>query len=112
MGMGKGEEEKTKTEGAGKRSLGRGGKREKRTRKEVRKADMEEGKDIHARLVETKRASTRAEARSMGKKGGVTVNDVKVTDVYKTFTADDLDEDRALIIRKGKKVYHKVKCED
>ena len=45
-------------------------------------------------------------------RGGVTVNDVKVTDVYKTFTADDLDEDGALIIRKGKKVYHKVKCED
>ena len=78
----------------------------------VPKADMEAGKDILSLLVETKLAPTRSEARRLVQQGGVTVNDVKVTDVYKTFTADDLDEDGALIIRKGKKVYHKVKCED
>ena len=107
-----GEDEAKKAEGAAKALFVSGGKTDDMPTTVVPKADMEAGKDILSLLVETKLAPTRSEARRLVQQGGVTVNDVKVTDVYKTFTADDLDEDGALIIRKGKKVYHKVKCED
>ena len=40
-----------------------------------------------------------------------TVNDVKVTDVYQKFTTSDMDADGALVLRKGKKAYHKVKAD-
>ena len=107
-----GEDEAKKAEGAAKALFVSGGKTDDMPTTVVPKADMEAGKDILSLLVETKLAPTRSEARRLVQQGGVTVNDAKVTDVYKTFTADDLDEDGALIIRKGKKVYHKVKCED
>lgn len=64
-----------------------------------------------ALLVETKLAPTRSEARRLVQQGGVTVNDEKVTDIYRSFTCEDMDADGALVIRKGKKVYHKVKAE-
>ena len=38
-------------------------------------------------------------------------DDVKVTDVYQKFTTSDMDADGALVLRKGKKVYHKVKAD-
>ena len=61
--------------------------------------------------METKLAPTRSEARRLVQQGGVTVNDVKVTDVYQKFTTGDMDADGALVLRKGKKVYHKVKAD-
>ena len=38
-------------------------------------------------------------------------DDVKVTDVYQKFTTGDMDADGALVLRKGKKAYHKVKAD-
>ena len=75
------------------------------------KADLDEGMDILTLLVETKLAPTRSEARRLVQQGGVTVNDVKVTDVYQKFTTSDMDADGALVLRKGKKAYHKVKAD-
>ena len=68
-------------------------------------------KIILSLLVETKLAPTRSEARRLVQQGGVTVNEEKVTDVYQSFTAADLDGEGTLIIRKGKKGYHKIKAE-
>ena len=59
-------------------------------------------------LVACGLAPSKGEARRLVQQGGVTVNDEKVTDVYKSFTTAELDGDGALIIRKGKKVYHKI----
>ena len=105
-----GEDEAKKAEGAAKALFVSGGKTDDMPTTVIAKADMEAGKDILSLLVETKLAPTRSEARRLVQQGGVSVNDKKVTDVYKTFTVSDMDEDEALIIRKGKKVYHKVKC--
>ena len=44
-------------------------------------------------------------------RGGVSVNDVKVTDFAKVFTSADFDEDGVLLIKKGKKGYHQVKAD-
>ena len=105
-----GEDEAKKAEGAAKALFVSGGKTDDMPTTVIAKADMEAGKDILSLLVETKLAPTRSEARRLVQQGGVSVNDEKVTDVYKTFTVSDMDEDEALIIRKGKKEYHKVKC--
>ena len=109
--LGHGEDEAKKAEGAAKALFVSGGKTDDMPTTVIAKADMEAGKDILSLLVETKLAPTRSEARRLVQQGGVSVNDEKVTDVYKTFTVSDMDEDEALIIRKGKKVYHKVKCD-
>ena len=110
-GLVHGEDEAKKAQSAAKALFVSGGKTDDMPTTVVAKADMEAGKDILSLLVETKLAPTRSEARRLVQQGGVSVNDEKVTDVYKTFTAEDLDEDGAMIIRKGKKVYHKVKAE-
>ena len=106
-----GTDEAKKAEGAAKALFVNGGKTDDMPTTVVAKADMEAGKDILSLLVETKLAPTRSEARRLVQQGGVSVNDEKVTDVYKTFTMTDMDEEDSMIIRKGKKVYHKVKAE-
>ena len=54
-------------------------------------------------LVKTKLCPSISEARRLVQQGGVTVNDEKITDPKMQFT---LDGD--LIVKKGKKVFHKV----
>ncbi len=62
-------------------------------------------------LVDTKLAPTRSEARRVIQQGGVTVNDIKVTEFDKKFTLEDLDSEGALLIKKGKKGYHQIKVD-
>lgn len=106
-----GEEEAEKAQSAAKALFANGGKSNDMPTTVVAKAELEEGKDILSVLVETKLAPTRSEARRLVQQGGVSVNDVKVTDIYQKLTASDLDSDGALILKKGKKVYHKVQAE-
>ena len=73
--------------------------------------ELEAGKDILTLLVDSKLAPTRSEARRLVQQGGVTVNDVKATDVYQSFTTADFNEDGALILKKGKKGFHKIKLQ-
>ena len=49
--------------------------------------------------------------RRLVTQGGVSVNDVKVTDFAKVFTSADFDEDGVLLIKKGKKGYHQIKAD-
>ena len=49
---------------------------------------------------------SKGEGRRLVQQGGVSVNDSKVTDPNLRFTADEIKAE--LIIKKGKKVYHKV----
>ncbi|MDR0852467.1 MAG: tyrosine--tRNA ligase, partial [Clostridiales Family XIII bacterium] len=41
--------------------------------------------------------------------GGLTINDVKITDPKQVLTEQDFDADGTILIRKGKKTYHRVK---
>ena len=52
-------------------------------------------------------APSKKEARRLVEQGGVTVNDQKVSDVNAAYTAGQLSGD-GLMIRKGKKVFHKA----
>ena len=58
-------------------------------------------------MVKCKLAPSKKEARRLVEQGGVTVNDEKVTDVNTAYTAEQLSGD-GLMVRKGKKVFHKV----
>ena len=58
-------------------------------------------------MVTCKLAPSKKEARRLVEQGGVTVNDQKVSDVNQRYTADDLSGD-GLMIRKGKKVFHRA----
>ena len=58
-------------------------------------------------LVKAGLAASNGEARRLVQQGGVSVNDVKVTDPSTALAEGDFAEGHA-IIKKGKKVYHKI----
>ena len=58
-------------------------------------------------MVKCKLAPSKKEARRLVEQGGVAVNDEKVSDPNTAYTADQLAGD-GLMIRKGKKVFHKA----
>lgn len=58
-------------------------------------------------MVKSGLAASNGEARRLVQQGGVSVNDAKVTDPAAVMTVADFGDD-GLIIKKGKKVYHKV----
>ncbi len=70
-------------------------------------ADFGDGMGLLDMMVVTGLAASKGEARRLVQQGGVSVNDAKVTDPAAMVTAADFGDD-GLIIKKGKKVYHKV----
>ncbi len=70
-----------------------------------------EGIDLITLMCDAKLATSRSDARRNIEQGGVTVNDEKVTDFAKAFTANDFDADGALLVRKGKKAFHRFMAE-
>ncbi len=104
-----GEEEAKKALEAAKAVFANGGKSEDMPTTEYSKEEFDGGRDIITLLVDTKLCATRSEARRMIEQGGISVNDTKVTDIKQVFTSDDFDSDGELIIKKGKKGFHKVK---
>ena len=58
-------------------------------------------------LLASKLAPSKGEARRLIQQGGVTINDIKVTDFAQSYTFDEI-KNNPLIIKKGKKSFHKV----
>lgn len=107
-----GEDEAVKAQNAARAMFVQGSKSADIPTTVMPKADLDAGKDLITLLVDTKLAPTRSEARRLIQQGGISVNEVKVTDFSRVFTSEDLDEDGTLLIKKGKKGYHQVKTED
>ena len=103
-----GEEEAAKAQEAARAVFASGGKSENMPTSEI-DAEEFESKDILALLVDTNLAKNRSEARRLVIQGGVSANDVKITEIDKKFTADDLDDENALVLKKGKKGFHQIK---
>ena len=61
-------------------------------------------------LVQTGLTSSKGEARRLVQQNGLSVNDAKYTDINGVVTAD-MVTDKGIIIKKGKKVYHRVVTE-
>jgi len=62
--------------------------------------------DIAAILVKCNLASSKGEAKRLIAQGGICVNDVKVDNPFAAYSKESFSSE--FIIRKGKKVYHKV----
>ena len=72
--------------------------------------DFTDGKiDILEVLVKTGITKSRGEGRRLVQQGGVSADDAKVTDIGLSFTADQLKAE-PVIIKKGKKIFHKVQA--
>ena len=59
-------------------------------------------------MMKCKLAPSKKEARRLVEQGGVEVDGEKVTDVAASYTADQMAGD-GLMLKKGKKVFHRVK---
>ena len=102
-----GEEEAKKAEASAKALFGGAGDSENMPSTELTEADLTDGSiELMNLLVKTGLCTTKSDARRNIQQGGVTVNDEKVTDIGKTYNSDDLS--KGIIIRRGKKNYHKV----
>ncbi len=72
--------------------------------------DFTDGRiDILAILTKTGIAKSRSEARKLCEQNGVSVNDAKVTDTYTSYSKDELASS-PIIVKKGKKIFHKVEA--
>ncbi len=68
--------------------------------------DSADGKDILSLLVKTGLCTSRGDARRNVQQGGVTANDVKITDPDRTFSEEELKA--GVLLRRGKKNYFNV----
>ena len=69
--------------------------------------DFADGKiSLSNLLVKTELCPSNSEAKRLIKQGGVSVNDAKVTDFAAAYDKDFFKDE--VIIKKGKKDYHKV----
>lgn len=57
-------------------------------------------------LVKSGLCASKSDARRNIQQGGVTVDDEKVTDISKTYSADELKN--GIVVRRGKKNFNKV----
>ena len=102
-----GEEEAKKAEASAKALFSGASSSENMPSTELSEADLNDGAvDIMTLLVKTGLCSTRSDARRNIQQGGVTVNDEKVTDIAKTYSADELHS--GLVLKRGKKNFNKV----
>ncbi|MDF2541650.1 MAG: tyrS [Herbinix sp.] len=106
-----GEEEANKAQEAARALFGGGMKSEDIPTTTYSASKFAEGVDLITLLCDAKMAASRSDARRTIVQGGVTVNDIKVTEFDKVFTANDFDADGALLVRKGKKAYHRFMAE-
>ena len=99
-----GEEEAQKAQEAARSLFGGEGNTENMPSTELTLQDSLGVLDI---LVKTKLAPSKGEGRRLIEQGGITVQDKKISDPTTQLTKEDFPEG-FIIIKKGKKVYHKV----
>jgi len=75
---------------------------------EVASGELSNGINIIDLLLKTKLIPSKGEGRRLIEQGGISVNDVRVEGFDRLVTMDDFNNGE-LIIKKGKKTYHRVK---
>ncbi len=104
-----GEEEAKKAEESAKALFGAGGDSANMPTSVLADADFENGSiNVLSMLVTTGLCPSRGEARRLVQQGGVTVDDVKVASIDESLARERF-EGEGVIVRKGKKVFHRVK---
>ncbi len=105
-----GEEEAKKAEESAKALFGAGGSSANMPTSVLTDADFENGNiNVLSMLVATGLCPSRGEARRLVQQGGVMVDDVKVASIDESLARERF-EGEGIIVRKGKKVYHRVKA--
>ena len=105
-----GEEEAKKAEESAKALFGAGGDSANMPTSVLTDADFENGGiNVLSMLVTTGLCPSRGEARRLVQQGGVTVDDVKVASIDESLARERF-EGEGIIVRKGKKVFHRVKA--
>ena len=105
-----GEEEAKKAEESAKALFGAGGSSANMPTSVLTDADFENGSiNVLSMLVTTGLCPSRGEARRLVQQGGVTVDDVKVASIDESLARERF-EGEGIIVRKGKKVFHRVKA--
>ena len=102
-----GEEEATKAQNTARTVFAGGGKDANMPSTDLTKEELGEGIQILDLLVKCELISSKGEGRRLIKQNGISVNDAKVTDIFLEIKEDDFT-DNELVIKKGKKVHHKV----
>ena len=103
-----GKEEAEKAQDAAKALFGGGGNKENMPTSTLQEKDFEDGQiGAISLLVSCGLAPSRGEARRLIQQGGVVVNDEKVTDIDQKWGAEAF-QGEGVIIRKGKKVFHRA----
>ena len=105
-----GEEEAKKAEESAKALFGAGGDSANMPTSVLTDADFENGSiNVLSMLVTTGLCPSRGEARRLVQQGGVMVDDVKVASIDESLARERF-EGEGIIVRKGKKVFHRVKA--
>ena len=105
-----GEEEAKKAEESAKALFGAGGNNANMPTSTLTDADFENGNiNVLSMLVATGLCPSRGEARRLVQQGGVMVDDVKVASIDESLARERF-EGEGIIVRKGKKVFHRVKA--
>ena len=102
-----GEEEATKAQNTARTVFAGGGKDANMPSTDLTKEELGEGIQILDLLVKCGLISSKGEGRRLITQNGISVNDVKVTDIFLEIKEDDFT-DNELVIKKGKKIHHKV----
>jgi tyrosyl-tRNA synthetase len=100
-----GEDEAKKAEAATNALFGGGGNIEETPTTEITKAEFEENAGLLGLMVVCGLTKSNGEGRRLVQQGGVSVDDQKITDVNYVVPMPESGE---LMIRKGKKVFHRV----
>ncbi|KAF5053532.1 Tyrosine--tRNA ligase [anaerobic digester metagenome] len=102
------EEDAINAQEAARALFGKGTESENMPTTEITKEELGEGMSVIDMMTTANLIKTKSEGRRLIEQSGVTVNDVVVSDVNAVLTLADF-EDEKLIIKKGKKVYHRIK---
>ncbi len=107
-----GEEEAKKAQEGARALFGKGANTDNMPSTAITEADFTDGEiGVLDLMVKTKLAPSRAEGRRLIEQGGVAVDDVKVPSISAKLSLDKDFEKKYVIIKKGKKVFHKVTLE-
>ena len=103
-----GTEEAEKAQASARALFGGGANAENMPTTEITAADLTDGAiNILDLMLKAGLIPSKGEGRRLVQQGGVSVDDAKVSDISKAFTASDFEKGH-VIIKKGKKVFHKV----
>lgn len=75
---------------------------------EITRDGLEQGLNIVDLLILTGLISSKSEGRRLIGQGGIYLAEERVEDIDRTVTEKDFDDEKTLMLRKGKKVYHRL----